>query len=99
MAFLEELNMILEKKEAKVRTKPAAIFDAKHKNVTDNKDHFPIDTLARARNALARVNQFTVKPDWWKGSLKDLVSSVVSAVKKKYPSIEITKAAKKPGKG
>jgi len=98
MAFLEEINKILEEKEAKYRQKPSPIFDSKSKKVKDKKDHFPINTVARARNALARVNQFKEVPDWYDGSLKELVNAVVSAVKKKYPSIEVSKAASNPGK-
>ena len=99
MAFLEEINKILEEKEAKYRQKPSPIFDSKSKKVKDNKDHFPINTVARARNALARVHQYKGEvPSWYDGSLKELVNAVVSAVKKKYPSIEVSKAASKPGK-
>jgi hypothetical protein len=101
MAFLEEINKILEekeKKEDKYKQEPSPIFSAKSKKITDKKDHFPINTVARARNALARVNQFSEVPDWYDGSLKELVNAVVSAVKKKYPSIEVSKAASKPGK-
>lgn len=61
--------------------------------------HFPINTKARGKNALQRANQFDSSPDWYKGSLKSLVLKVVSAVKKKYPSIEISAKSSKPGKG
>lgn len=106
----EESNMIdaiiekmaAEKKsknKTKSRSKSEPIFQSTHPKVTDNKDHFPIDTIGRARNALARVNQFEESPPWWKGSLKSLVSAVTKAVHKKYKGIEISEAAKKPGKG
>ena len=65
--------------------------------VKDNKDHFPIDTEARARNALARVNQYSKSPPWWTGSLQELVNSVVRAVKKQYKGIEVSKESAKPG--
>ncbi len=75
--------------KAEVRNKPDAIFGDKHPKVKDNKDHFPIDTIGRARNALARVQQFDSTPPWWKGSLEELKSAVSRAVKKKYPSINV----------
>jgi hypothetical protein len=61
--------------------------------------HFPINTKARAKNALARANQFDSAPEWYSGSLKSLVTKVANAVKKKYPDIEVTEKSKKPGKG
>ncbi len=81
--------------KAKVRNKPDAIFGDKHPKVKDDKDHFPIDTIGRARNALARVQQYSSAPPWWKGSLEELKNAVSRAVKKKYPSIEVGKDKKK----
>ena len=75
--------------KAKVRNKSSAIFDNKHPKVKDDKDHFPIDTAGKARNALARCKQFSAAPPWWSGSLKDLQSAVSKAVKAKYPSIDV----------
>lgn len=79
--------------KAKVRNKPDPIFDDKNPKVTDAKDHFPINTIGRARNALARANQFTKAPKWYKGSLEQLKKKVASAVHKAYPEIQITKKA------
>ena len=76
--------------KAKVRNRPAAVFDDKHPKVKDDKDHFPIDTIGRARNALARSHQYSSSPSWWSGSLKELQNAVKRAVKKKYPSIEVS---------
>ena len=78
-----------------MRNKPAAIFGDKHPKVKDDKDHFPIDTIGRARNALARSHQYTSAPSWWKGSLKELQSAVSRAVHSKYPSIKISDKKKK----
>lgn len=97
LAFeLEETHSFLAVKaagekdpKAKVRNKPDAIFGDKHPKVKDDKDHFPIDTIGRARNALARVQQFSSAPPWWKGSLEELQKAVSRAVKKKYPSINV----------
>lgn len=74
------------------------IFPANHPKVNDNKGHYPLGNVAQARNALARASQHKEVPEWWKGSLKELVSSVARKVKKEYPSIEVSEAAKKPGK-
>lgn len=90
-----------EKKEdpdAKTRNRGTVVFEAGSKNVTDDKDHFPINTEAQARNALARANQFKKAPKWYKGSLESLVKAVAKAVKKKYKGIEVTEKSTNPGK-
>jgi hypothetical protein len=85
-------------REAAKRNRPAAILNSDHPKVRDGMDHFPILNLSQARNALARVNQFETKPLWWRGTLSELVNTVIKAVKKKYPSVRISDAAKRPGK-
>lgn len=65
----------------------------------DKKDHFPINDEAQARNALARVNQFSSVPPWYNGDLKSLINTVYRKVKAKYPSIKVDTEKKKPGKG
>ena len=90
----ESLNEYLSesKKEdpnAKERNRGDVVFPAESKSVKDDKDHFPINSLSQARNALARVHQYDSVPSWYTGSLKTLISKVVSAVHKKYPSIKI----------
>lgn len=82
--------------KAKVRNRGTVCIPAE--SAKDKKDHFPINNEAQARNALARVNQFSKVPDWYSGSLQGLVSLVARKVKSKYPSIEVSKDAKKPGK-
>ena len=90
-----EGKFITEKKneKAKVRNKPNPVFDAKSKNVTDDKDHFPLGSAVQARNALARANQYSSVPKWYKGTLKGLKMAVARAVKKEYPSIEVSEKA------
>lgn len=85
-------------KAAKETARGTCVFPAKHPKVTDNKDHFPLNSEAQARNALARANQFSKAPPWYKGTLQSLVSAVVRKVHSKYKGIEISDAAKKPGK-
>lgn len=53
----------------------------------DKKDHFPINSLTQARNALSQVAKYTKVPPWYNGSLKSLVEIVKRKVHKKYPSI------------
>lgn len=104
MTLVEELFEMIDeadvqeesKKEdpkAKVRNKPNPVFDAKSSKVKDNKDHFPLGNANQARNALARANGYKRVPNWYKGTLKELKAAVVNAVKKEYPSIEVTKKA------
>ena len=92
----EEFEKVATKKD---KPKGEFIFPKDHSSVSDGANHFPINTEGRARNALARANQFSKAPKWYKGDLKSFVASVARAVHKKYPGIEISDAAKKPGKG
>lgn len=72
------------------------IFKPSSKDVNDGKGHFPIDTVVRGRNAIARVNQMSSLPKWYTGdmNLDKFVKHVVSSVHKKYPSIEVSKESK-----
>lgn len=84
--------------KAKIRNRGTCCLSADHPKVTDNKDHYPINSETQARNALARVNQHTSKPPWFSGSLQQLVNIVSRCVKRKYPGILVSEKAKKPGK-
>ena len=55
------------------------------------KDHFPINSLTQARNALSQVAKYTKVPSWYNGSLKGLVETVKKKVHGKYPSIKSEK--------
>lgn len=81
--------------KVKARNRPRPIFDSKHSSVTDNKDHFPIDTIGRARNALARAKQYggEGKPDWYSGSASSFQNAIERAVHGAYPSIGKDKKA------
>lgn len=85
-------------KKAKSRSRGKCVFQSSDSKVKDNKDHFPINSVAQARNALARASQYGSAPKWYEGKLKSLVSTVSKAVKKEYPSIDETEASEKPGK-
>ncbi len=77
--------------KAKVRNRGSVCCSAESPNVTDHKDHFPINDADQARNALARVHQYKgKKPSWWKGSLESLVNTVSRKVHSKYPKIKIS---------
>jgi hypothetical protein len=98
----EELNEAKGKRphnpKAAVRNRGDVVFPAGSKSVKDDKDHFPINSEAQARNALARASQYSSSPGWYAGSLDSLVKRVSSAVHRKYPGIKVTKAGKTPGK-
>lgn len=79
--------------KAKVRNKPSPVVPAER--AKDKKDHFPLGSESQARNALARVMQYTSAPPWWKGSLKGLQDAVRRKVKSKYPGIEQSSGKKK----
>lgn len=101
---IENSQSIDEKKEAGAK-KPAKYKTVKDEDFVFSDGgkvtgwHFPINTKARGKNALQRANQFDSSPEWYKGSLKSLVTKVANAVKKKYPDIEVTEKSKKLGKG
>jgi len=96
----KEVDLNEEKKnpDAKVRNRGNVVFPAGSKKVKDDKDHFPINNKAQARNALARANQYKKSPSWYAGSLDELVKRVASAVKGKYKGIQVSEDSEKPGK-
>lgn len=93
---MEESEEVDEEKKdpkAKVRSRGDCVFPAESNAVKDDKDHFPINDEGQARNALSRVNQYDSAPAWYSGDLSTMKKKVASAVRKKYPSIEVTKKA------
>ncbi len=80
--------------KAEVRNRGDAVFPANSKKVKDQKDHFPINDEAQARNALSRVAQYSSVPSWYNGTLEELQSAVRNAVSRKYKGIEVTKPKK-----
>ena len=93
-------DFLNEKKdpEAKLRNRGDVIFSAGSKMVKDDADHFPINDIGQARNALARASQYTEVPGWYAGSLEKLVKKVQRKVSSKYPEIEVTEKSENPGK-
>lgn len=73
--------------KAKVRNRGTVCVPAER--AKDKKDHFPINDADQARNALARVHQYSKSPEWWTGSLKGLQDLVARKVKAKYPKIDV----------
>lgn len=72
------------------------IFPADSTSVNDNRGHFPIPDVEHGRNAIVRVNQYSKLPKWYKGkmTLQEFVKFVVDKVEKKFPSIDVSAAAK-----
>jgi hypothetical protein len=77
--------------KAGVRNRGDVVFPAGSSKVKDHKDHFPINNANQARNALSRVAQYSSAPPWYSGSLESLKRAVQSAVKRKYPKVNVTK--------
>lgn len=73
--------------KAKVRNRGTVCVPAE--SAKDKKDHFPINDEGQARNALARVHQYSSAPEWYSGSLKGLQALVARKVKAKYPKIDV----------
>jgi hypothetical protein len=71
--------------KAKVRNRGTVCVPAE--SAKDKKDHFPINDEGQARNALARVHQYSSAPAWYKGSLKSLQELVSRKVHSKYKGI------------
>jgi len=83
-----------KKKMTKAQKRGTCIFPSSSSKVKDDKDHFPINNVRQARNALARAGQYDSSPPWYKGSLSDLKKAIRNAVKRAYPSIEVTESEK-----
>lgn len=71
--------------KAKVRNRGTVCVPAS--SAKDKKDHFPINSESQARNALARVHQYSAAPPWYNGSLKSLQELVSRKVHSKYKGI------------
>jgi hypothetical protein len=84
--------------DAKIRNRGNVVFPAGSEKVLDKKDHFPINTENQARNALSRASQYDKVPEWYDGTLEELVKKVHNKIKTEYPDIDITEKSKKPGK-
>jgi hypothetical protein len=85
----EELLKTAAKKldpKAKARNRGTVCIPAE--SAKDKKDHFPINDIDQARNALSRVEGLTSAP-WYNGSLTELKALVKRKVKRKYPSINV----------
>lgn len=92
LEFAKIMENSAKDSNAKVRNRGDVIFPAGSKNVKDDKDHFPINNENQARNALARVAQYKSVPKWYDGPLSEVQDKVKSAVKSKYPDIEVSNA-------
>ena len=75
--------------KAEVRNRGKCVFPAEDDKVKDNKDHFPINDIDHARNALSRAGQYERAPKWFDGTLTELKDKIESVVKNEYPSIDV----------
>jgi len=85
VCFAKELDP-----QAKVRQRGDVVFPSNSPKVKDNKDHFPINDIGQARNALARAGQYDKVPPWYNGTLEGLKEAIRRAVRKKFPSVKIS---------
>lgn len=76
------------------------IFPKDSPDVNDGKCHYPLNSLARARAAIAYANKMTDKPAWYSGDLDvaGLVKKIVNAAKAAYPSIDVSPESYEPKK-
>lgn len=79
--------------KAEVRNRGSVCVPAS--SAKDKKDHFPINDIDQARNALSRVHQYDKVPSWYGGSLKGLQALVSRKVHSKYPAIGKEKKSSK----
>lgn len=75
------------------------VFPKDSPDVNDGKCHFPLNSLARGRAALAYASRYKELPAWYSGSmsLDEFVKHIADEVKKAYPSIEVTAAGEEAG--
>ena len=101
--IINEINSIVERKDPKAadRNRGDVVFPAESSKVLDDEDHFPINSEKQAIAAVGYANHYKLgnPPSWFKGSVTELLDAVIAAVDKKYPEIELSDAAKNPGKG
>jgi hypothetical protein len=90
LTFSKIINAAKKDPKAKVRNRGKVVFPAGSSKIKDDKDHFPINSAAQARNALSRAGQYKSVPTWYKGSLTELKDAIKHRVKSEYPSIEVT---------
>lgn len=83
---------------AKASDRGDCVFPAGHSNVTDGKDHFPVNNEEEAHAALGYANHYHEAPPWYNGSLTSLLNAVVRKVKNKFPSIKVSEKSSHPGK-
>lgn len=81
-------------KATQAQQRGSVVFPSDSSRVNDDKDHFPINDAGQARNALARVAQYSSKPPWFEGTLAELQTAVRNAVSEKFPSIDVSKESK-----
>ena len=90
MKFNKLYNELVKESDpqADVRTRGTVVFDAKDADITDDADHFPINDADQARNALSRASQSDFS--WYKGTKEEGIAKIKRAVKKAFPSIDVT---------
>ena len=96
-AVCEPIVKEAKKRQLKKKTRGHCVFPAESSSVTDDKDHFPINNLTQARNALARAMQYDACPGWYTGSLKGLQAAVRREVYGQFPGLKSRKE-KREGK-
>jgi len=74
----------------KVQEVGKIVFPATNSKVNDNKDHFPINDVDQAKNALVRAAEYTTAPKWYDGPLSEVVAEVKNTVKNEYPNIKVS---------
>lgn len=76
------------------------VFPKDSPDVNDGKCHYPLNSLARARAAIAYANKMTDKPAWYSGDLDvaGLVKKIVNAAKAAYSSIDVSPESYEPKK-
>ncbi len=85
---LEFAKVITEEQLEKGNKK--VIFSSKDSKVNDSKDHFPINDIDQARNALIRVEEYQTVPKWYDGPLSEVVTKVKDTIKQTYSSLEVS---------
>lgn len=68
------------------------VFPKEHPKVNDGKDHFPINDIEHGRNALAQAGKYDKAPEWYDGSLKELLTTIRKKVSEKFPSINVSES-------
>lgn len=93
----EQVKDSKAEKDSKAAPRTDFIFPASSADVNDGEGHYPLNSIARGRAALAMAAKTKSLPKWYSGkmSLEEFKKFIRDKVQKAFPSIEVNMDSKK----